>query len=177
MGDWVLQEVAHRGCGVPILRNTKKQPGHGPGKPVQSGPAWERGLDRMTSRGSLPTLTILCFFVQIHFILLLPKATAGFNLQLNAIPSFLIIFFPRHMKNMYLCSNPIPNAVYVLFFFKCCTVAIPCLKLDSVFKIISARCCCLVSCRASQKAEKALGPLLGNKLRNSTFWLKLPDFA
>lgn len=35
----------------------------------------------------------------------------------------------------------------------------------------------MVSLRATQKASKAWGPLLGSKLRSSTFWLKLPTLA
>lgn len=46
-----------------------------------------------------------------------------------------------------------------------------------MLKSISSKCCCLVSRKASQKAEKALGPLFGSKFKNSMFWLKFPDFA
>lgn len=41
----------------------------------------------------------------------------------------------------------------------------------------SSKWLCLVSRRASQKASKAWGPLLGSRLRSSTFWLKLPPLA
>lgn len=57
------------------------------------------------------------------------------------------------------------------------TLAVPLLWLGMVFKSISSKCCCLVSRKASQKSKKALGPLLGSKFRNSTFWLKLPSLA
>ena len=48
---------------------------------------------------------------------------------------------------------------------------------DRVLSSSSSRWLCLVSLRAKQKASKAWGPLLGSKLRSSTFWPKLPVLA
>lgn len=78
----------------------------------------EKGVgpdDFQRSPANLKHSPLLCK-TSLHpkFILFFyPKATAGFNLQLNAILSFLIIFFSKRMKSMY--PNPIPNAVHVLF--------------------------------------------------------------
>lgn len=56
-------------------------------------------------------------------------------------------------------------------------LAVPLIWLGMVLRIISSKCCCLVCRKASQKAEKALGPRLGRRFRNSMFWLKFPGLA
>lgn len=52
-----------------------------------------------------------------------------------------------------------------------------CWRSERVVSNRSSRWPCLVSLRATQKTSKAWGPLLGSKLRSSTFWLKLPTLA
>lgn len=113
VGNWVLTEVAHRGCRVPILRNNKKKSLDMVLGNLFKMALLEKGVGPDYFQRSLPTLTIPHFSVKILFI---PNSFCSFtlrllqgsiNLQLNAILSFLIIFFSKHMKNMYLCPNPI----------------------------------------------------------------------
>ena len=49
-GDWGLEQVAEKGCEVPILGDTPKMPGHGAGQPALGDPAWAGWLGQMTSR-------------------------------------------------------------------------------------------------------------------------------
>lgn len=51
-GNWALEQVAKKDCGVSILRDTQKLSRHGAGQPALGDPAWAEVLvDQMTSRG------------------------------------------------------------------------------------------------------------------------------
>ena len=58
-GNQGLAQVACGGCVVSILGGIQKLAGHGSGQLAVGGPAWARGLDRMTSRGAFQPQSVI----------------------------------------------------------------------------------------------------------------------
>lgn len=60
--DWALELVAHRGCGISILGDVQKPPGHGPWPPALGGPVGAgRGADRHRGASILSHAVIWSF--------------------------------------------------------------------------------------------------------------------